>query len=344
MNQTKSRPNLGVCDTQGHLSLIVANSKLALSLMRPLYSLQRALQNKRSITTLVMDAVTLCKAAERELLGAVLIQSGAGNGSNKEKIKGHSLTTIVKGVELAFHLVHRALHRVAGGKCDPQLKGQITYYFVCLFESTLITLTQHCSAMARSILPNGNQSSTDDGERVAQSLTDLLCTIALSLDLARPEDKEVMEGFLFVALSRAGKLLALFTFSDWRSPSNVCPDMEPAGLTAMKKEDLSPQHAKVEAKYLLIFLDNVLACESGASNPKPRLVLSLKDRLHKSLLQAVFGDDDPFFKEGLTRPTTPPRQTCDAQQADENGFSEWFIQGLWRLVGWDMLSSLVKRS
>lgn len=327
-----------------HLSSIVTHPSLALSLMRPLYSLQRGLQNKRSNNTLVTDAVTLCKAAERELLNAVPVQSGPGNGSKQGKIKGPSLITIVTGVKLAFDLVHRALHRVASRKNDAQLKGQITYYLVCLFESTMTTLTQHCAAMARSILPKRNQSSADDGEKAAKSLTNLLCTMAQSLDLARPEDKEVMEGFLFIALDRAGKLLALYTFSDWRSPSHVCPDIQPAGLTAMKEEGLPPQHAQAEAKHLLTFLSNVLTRESGIESTKSRLVPSLKNRLHKSLLRAVFGDDDPFFKEGLTRPTTPPPQTCDAQQTGENEFSEWFIQGLWRLVGWDMLSSLIKRS
>lgn len=323
------------------LSLIVADSSLALSLMRPLYTLQRTLQNKRNNTALVTDAVTLCKAAEKELLTVVLLKSGAGVGHNKEKPKGLDLIVIVKGVELAFHLVHRALHRVVGSKSDLQLKGQITYYIVCLFESVMTALTKHCASMTKMILPDRQRSSTDGGEKITQGMTNLLCTMALSLELARPEDKEVMEGFLFVALDRVGKLLALFTFSDWRSPSNICPNMRPGGLTAIEKEELSAENAQIEAKHLLIFLDKVLSCESGISSPNARIIHSLKDRLRKSLLQAVFGDDDPFFKEGLTRPATPPPQTCETRQADENDFPEWFIQGLWRLVGWDMLSSLV---
>lgn len=288
-----------------------------------------------------MDAVTLCKAAERELLAAVLFKSGASTGPSKEKAKEPGLIVIVKAVELAFQLVHRALHRVAGAKSDTKLKGQITYYLVCLFESTMTALTQHCAVMGKSVLSNGKQSSADDGAETAQSLTNLLCTMTLSLELARPEDKEVMEGFLFVALDRVGKLLALFTFSDWRSPAEICPNMRPSGLTAVEKEDLTPDIAQVEAKHLLIVLDKVLTRESGISDAKSRIIHSLKDRLRKSLLQAVFGDDDPLFKEGLTRPATPPPQACETRQPDETEFSEWFIQGLWRLVGWDMLRSLV---
>lgn len=326
-----------------HISSIVTDSRLALSLMRPLYTLQRALQNKRTNVTLVNDAVTLCKAAERELLTAVLMKSGAEVGNNNGQAKEPGLNVIAKGVGLAFQLVYRGLHRVAAGKKDTELKGQITYYLVCLFESTMRTLTQHCAGMASYVLHNGDQSSTDDGAKAAQSLTDLLSTMALSLDLARPEDKEVMEGFLLVTLNRVGKLLALFTFSNWRPPSSLCPDMRPAGLAVIEDEGLSSHNAQIEARLLLTFLSNVLVCDGSVSSAKSHFIHSLKDRLHKSLLQAVFGEDDPFFKEGLTRPATPPPQTCEPLQADENESSEWFIQELWRLVGWDMLNSLVNR-
>lgn len=324
--------------------------------------MQRALQNKRSGTILAIDAVTLCKAAERELLNSILEQGNTECRPGDKQTKKRSLSALIKGVELAFHLVHRTLHRVSGAKSDNQCKGQVTYYLVCLFESIITALTQHCARPSDSANPstravagttNTSQSaqhsekefSSDDEETTVHSLTELLCTMALSLDLARPEDREVMEGFLFVAFSRVGKLLALFTFSKWRSSPDIRPRPGlPVGLTAIRMEKLTPRNAQLEAKHLLVFLNNVLSCGPETSTTQSQLVQPMKERLYKSLLQAVFGDDDPFFKDGLTRPAIPPPQTCDTQQVDEDEFSEWFTEGLWRLVGWDMLSSLVRGS
>lgn len=323
--------------------------------------MQRALQNKRSSTTLAIGAVTLCKAAERELLSFIMMENNSRSKPNAEQTRKLSLTALIKGVELAFHLAHRALRRVSGARDDSQCRGQVTYYLVCLFESMITALTQHCATIARpgetanpsagavtstGSLENGrsneNAAPTIDGNETAQNLTDLLCKLTLSLDLARPEDKEVLEGFLFIAINRMGELLAFFTFFDWHSPSDICPKLAlPSGLIASKPEKLSPQSAQLEAKHLLILLNKALSRGFEASNMQSQLLRSTKDRLQKTLLQSVFGDDDPFFKEGLTRPTTPPPQTCESQEGLELYPSEWFIQGLWRLVGWDILGSVV---
>lgn len=336
------------------------NCMLAVSLLRSLYAMQRALQNRRSSSILAIHAVTLCKEAEQELLTAIIVSNGMGNNSNSENARKPSLTTLIKGMELAFNLVHRTLHKITCAKDGTQCKGQVTYYIVCFFESTLTALTQHCageSKMAASgnlnerAVPgqkasqrtqrDGTQSSNEKQE-TAQSLSDLLCTMALSLDLARPEEKEIIEGFLFVALNRAGKLLAFFTFSNWFSSPNDCPRPNPPeGLAAITPENLTIENAQLEAKCLFNFLNKVLGRDSEISTLQTELLQPIKERLQKSLLQAVFGDNDPFFKEGLTRPATPPPQSCDWQQLDELEVSEWFVQGLWRLVGWDMLSSLV---
>lgn len=322
--------------------------------------MQRALQNKRSNTTLAIDAVTLCKAAERELLSFIMMENNSRSKTKPEQTRKPSLTALIKGVELAFYLAHRALRRVSGARNDSS-KGQVTYYLVCLFESMVTALTQHYATIARpgeadnpnagtvastGSLRNGpsnvNVPPTIDGDETARNLTDLLCRLTLSLDLARPEDKEVLEGFLLITLNRMGELLAFFTFSDWHLSSDICPKLRlPSGLIASKREKLPPQSAQLEAKHLLIFLNKALPRGFEASNMQSQLLRSTKDRLQKTLLRSVFGDDDPFFKGGLTRPATPPPQTSEHQKGSEVDPSECFIQGLWRLVGWDILGSIV---
>lgn len=327
----------------------VVNQVPAPSLMRPLYALQRALQRRRSSNSLAVDAVVLCKAAEWELLSAIQrdtqVSPRTGHASN-QKANEPDLLVVIRGVEVSFDLVHRSLKPISSSKNGSQCKGQVTYYLVCLFESTLTVLTQHCTAVPNQTNPDQSPSLRLKAEAYG-NLTDLLSTMMLSLDPSRQEDQEVMEGFFFVTLDRVGKMLALFVFNNLHLPTDVCPKLRPPdGLAAMIREGVSSQGIQLEAKYLMIFLDNVLGPDSSLnsahSSIQSQFVRKMKSRLQKTLLQTVFGADDPLFQDGLVRPVTPPPQNRDARHVDQPGFPEWFTQELWRLVGWDMLSSTLR--
>ncbi|KAJ5139968.1 hypothetical protein N7448_003376 [Penicillium atrosanguineum] len=317
------------------------------SLMRPMYALQRALQRRRGASSLAIDAVILCKAAEYELLSAIQreIQATKQMGQTQiQKEKGLNLLAVTRGVEVSFHLVHRSLKSIAGAKNGSH--GQVTYYLVCLFESTMTALTQRCTAMREQTTHGQDQVAPLKAEAYG-NLTNLLSEMILSLDLSRQEDQEVMEGFLFITLDRVGKMLALCVFRNLHLATNFCPKLRlPDGLTAMNREDVTPQDIQLEAKYLMIFLDNVLGSESSLNSPESpmqsRFVRQMKNRLQKTLLQTVFGTEDPLFQDGLVRPTTPPPQSRDAHHVEEAEFPEWFTQELWRLVGWDLLNSTVR--
>jgi len=331
-------------DVLGNVRVI--NQKPAPSLMRPLYALQRALQRRRNASSLAIDAVTLCKAAEYELLSAIrrdIQPTNPAKYAQNEKTKVPSLLAVIRGMEVSFHLVHRSLKSISSAKNGSQSKGQVTYYLVCMFESIMTGLTQHCTAMRE-------QRVHDQGQIVHlkpdpyKSLVDLLSTMMLSLDQSRQEDQEVMEGFFFVTLDRVGKMLALFVFNNLHLPTNVCPELRPPdGLAAMIQEGVSPQDIQLEAKYLITFLDNILGPESpltsDRSSMESQFVRKMKNRLQKTLLQAVFGSDDEIFQEGLVRPATPPPQNRDTRHVEQPEFPEWFTQELWRLVGWDLLRS-----
>lgn len=327
----------------------VVNQVPAPSLMRPLYALQRALQRRRSPNSLAVDAVVLCKAAEWELLSAIQSDNQgpprSGHASS-QKAKEPGLLVVIRGVEVSFDLVHRSLKTISSAKNGTQCKGQVTYYLVCLFESTLTALTQHCTAACEQTTPGQSQSLHRKPETY-ENLTDLLSTMMLSLDPSRQEDQEVMEGFFFVTLDRVGKMLALFVFNNLHLPTEVCPKLRPPdGLAAMTREGVSPQKVQLEAKHLMIFLDNVLGpnspLNSANSSVQSQFVQKMKSRLQKTLLQTVFGADDPLFRDGLVRPVTPPPQNRDARHVDQPEFPEWFTQELWRLVGWDTLSSTLR--
>lgn len=325
------------------------NQVPALTLMRPMYALQRALQRRRNTSALSIDAVVLCKAAEYELLNAIQRETHTMNqmdNSQKEKAIQPSLLAVIRGVEVSFHLVHRSLKNISGAKNGSQCKGQVTYYLVCLFESTMAALTQRCTAMCGQKTYDQDHVVSLKAE-VYVCLTNLLSEMMLSLDLDRPEDQEVMEGFFFITLDRVGKMLALFVFNDLDLRTNVCPKLcPPDGLSAMRRENSSLQSIRLEAKYLMILLDNVLGSESPLnsrhSSMQSHFVRKIKNRLQKTLLQTIFGTDDPLFQDGVVRPTTPPPQNRDTRHVDQPEFPEWFTQELWRLVGWDLLNSTVR--
>ncbi|KAJ5893458.1 hypothetical protein N7495_005149 [Penicillium taxi] len=322
-------------------------------LVRQVFTLQCAIQKKRRSKAIITDAVIVCKIAELEILEAVqrFIQPANEQENAQSVTKQPNLPTVIRAVRLSFQLVQQAIQKINGLKDEKKGRAQITYYLVCLFESGMTALTQLCTAIskrgpaAKKSKRAGKQCQrqllTED--ETAQQLVDLLVIMVVALDLQRREDQELMEGFLSVALGRVGKLLALFVFEDLKQPTDLPPD----GLVAMIKEGVSPQEAKIEATYLLGFMERVLGdgCPllSNLDIAGSQFFQPIKERLQKTLMQAVFGNDDPLFQQGgLDRPPTPPILGPGSQQVGKAKFAHFFTQELWRLVGWDILRSALE--
>lgn len=278
---------------------------------------------------------------------------------SKNKTKGPDFLAVVNAVDLTFKLVHQALHKIPQAADDGQSQPKVVYYLVCLFESTMTGLAQYCTAVSKeNVAGNGATGTTRAKPRqkmkaggstsakkdTAQVFVDLLCKMALSLDMSRFCDQQVMEGYLHTVLDRLGKMLALFTFNDIQLPTNLNPDMRPPeGLTAMRGEDMSRQTAQLEAEKLIFFLDRVLKNETlfpptgPTSSSQLPFNLKVQEAMKKTLLQAVFGKEDPLFQGGLERPKTPPPADCWAPPNRRMDFTDWFAGELWRLIGWEIL-------
>ncbi|CAG8053124.1 unnamed protein product [Penicillium olsonii] len=326
------------------------NEGPALCVSRQLYTLQKALQKRpnsdSSLAALATAAVILCKSAEQQLISTVqssstMIQK-CSSQMEPEKSNVPDTDTVINGVTLAFHLVHKALQKLTENDKSRQHNAQVIYYLVGLFESSMTALTLHCT----SISTNENQAKKEQfsltESQLASHLADLLCKMALALDLTRIGDQDIMEGFFFLVLRRIGQMLALHVFHEIRLPMNVCPAMKyPEGLEAMTDEGLMPSQAQIETRYLIRLLDKMLDTKYQLS-PKAlasyQFIQNVKDRLQKTLLRAVFGPDDRMFREILLRPQTPP--PLDGLPMEQEKFVDWMTQELWRLVGWDVLRSV----
>ncbi|KAF3384923.1 hypothetical protein F1880_002573 [Penicillium rolfsii] len=338
------------------------------SFLRHLLTLQRTLQARRPKTkSLAVDAVILCKEAERGLLNAVQVEITSATQPPKTfptpRAKEPEFTAVVNAVQKSFQLVYQVLHKIPEGADNGQSQPKVIYYMVCLFESTMTGLTQYCTAVSKeteagkrakgttqvnwkqkkAVYPaRGSTSAKTDTARV---LAKLLCETALSLEMNETCDRKVMEGYLHIVLDRLGKMLALFTFDGMKLPTNLSPEMRPPeGLAAMEAEGISPQTAELEAKQLIYFVERLVKTEtlslSTSTISSPRISsLKLQESMKKTLLQAVFGKDDPLFQGGLERPATPPPTDAYAPPNQKLDFTDWFVRELWRLVGWDILAT-----
>ena len=205
---------------------------------------------------------------------------------------------------------------------------------------------------------------SDTEEDVAIQMTRLLAMMALSLDLSCATHQNLLEGFLFILLKRVGQLLCLFVFQDLHRR----PDLKitgtlkfplPQGLAeATADDDAAIKGAHEEAKHLVWLLERVLVFLDAEPSSLSSLLLSsptdtqarvdfvsrIKERLQSTLLQAVFGTDDPLFNRSLQHSVRPNVLELDSlhryTQVAQQTVPDWFTQEIWRLLGWDMLANV----
>ncbi|KAJ5620138.1 hypothetical protein N7510_004122, partial [Penicillium lagena] len=343
--------------TRGGLPPVLEDDELpkletgTLSILRQLYALQKAMHKKTDSNNLATAAVMLCKVAERELLTA-----GQGEGSRPknpklQETKQSELPTMINEVKLSFQHVERTLAKLPSTEDGKRCRGQVTYYLVCLFESTMTALTQRCNPIQLSSRKQRLRTSTRMKAQVSKQtlvaptatdetpryLTGLLYAMAQSLDLACSSDREVMEGFLYVFLERVGDILALSVDTNRGTPP-------PAACDGMRNEDISAPNVQVEGLYLAWLLEKMLALLTKPQSPcsaTEHLITKAKDRLQRILRQAARGCESSQAQNTLIRPVTPPPQKVDCQSFNQQTFSDWFQQELWRLAGYDMLASIL---
>lgn len=298
------------------------------------------------------------------------------------QMKQPGLLSVLHGVERAFRLLRQGLDKVTGAENTRDV-GRVIYHLVCLFDAIMGALQQHCRARAEQNLIASTKSqkskqpakskraktgriaeaapsASETDDEVAIQITRLLGTMSLSLELSRTEHKNLLEGFLFILLNRVGKLLCLFVFQDLR----LRPDLQidaaqlplPKGLMETDLNETSLHAAQLESKHLIWLLERILAFLDAvpSSSPSPtqtqtelgeEFVSKIKERLQSTLLQAVFGTDDPLFqKKALQEPIHSDALELDnlrdCMQVPEQTVSDWFTQEVWRLLGWEMLTKV----
>jgi hypothetical protein len=200
--------------------------------------------------------------------------------------------------------------------------------------------------------------TTTPVDEVASQISQLLGSIAISLDLSYAVHRTLFEGLLYILLTRVGTLLCIFVFQDLQIRPDLHVDQTklplPQGLQGVKLDDQSLHAMQMEAKHLIWPLERSLAlldtCASSSSTLGPQdapetmaWVAKMKQQLQGTLLQALFGSDCSVFPHTLQQPETldthelEKLQNC--AQIPEQSVPDWFTQEIWRLLGWDLLAT-----
>jgi hypothetical protein len=233
-------------------------------------------------------------------------------------------------------------------------------------SSTLRLVILHMGTMEGPVSSPGKGCSW---ESVAWMLSSILVMIVESLDPKQIAHKSLFEGILYLLLQRIGQRLHLITFDrECQASIEANISFSPAPNSAeARKIALTQKSAKLEAKCLIhilepamrlapSFLGSNLSASATAKLSRPisrsrtltssndapgkaALTVLAKERLQRTLIDAMFGESDAQneFIEHLTKPRPFP-PVSKPPKVDDEDVSSWFQEQVWKLVGWDLLA------
>ncbi|GAB7365468.1 hypothetical protein MBLNU230_g6541t1 [Neophaeotheca triangularis] len=200
-------------------------------------------------------------------------------------------------------------------------------------------------------------------------LSSFLAGIIDLLDPKIEAHRELFEGFAYCIFNMLGRHLYVLTFNHQRSP-NPSSDIETAStlLKQTETDQIEPQPsktlahgtAKLEAPYLIYMLRTLIASAPAHLSPspasststtkgkrpstKPRskssLAVAARERLQRTLITSMFGTEglqegSPLL-ECLSNPVAKGAATVP--KVKDEGVGEWFIEEVWRSLGWEVLA------
>ncbi|KAL4940888.1 hypothetical protein BDV06DRAFT_230054 [Aspergillus oleicola] len=369
-----------VADVRTHLDDLIGqlrdSRKSTSSFIRHTYTLRKTLQKRWNDARIIVDAVALCRSCENEITSA--IPENTSKDKMKKMVPTESqmshLSLVLRGAETAVGLLLQAVKKLSKPSSDRKEVKILIYHVVCLYEAGMNSLKRYCKAVSapaarpalsgeayaiqtrskttrRTIQNAESDNNTEIRDEGAMQVSSLLCRMMIMLDLCCIEHRQLLEGFLYILLSRAGKTLCLFVFQGLQLEPSLRADPDslpiPAGLVGAELDDKSLGGAQMNAVYLVWLLRKaltVLDAQPSSSGAAPLaqsdFMSSIKARLQSTLVQSVFGEDSSFGP-ALERPTQPEGLDFESflkrQTTYESSVPEWYIQEVWDLLGWDML-------
>ncbi|KAL9639596.1 MAG: hypothetical protein Q9164_000830 [Protoblastenia rupestris] len=215
----------------------------------------------------------------------------------------------------------------------------------------------HVKHKAKRATKIPSQTSSNDTDR-ASELCRILLSMLQSLSHTNPTHHQILDGFLFHFLTLIGETLKHAVFNKPTNYSNHPDDLPNNGDSNNNDVPTSPSDATVqpEASYLLHLLSHTLNLTAKFSqqpdtitsealtlirNIPSNLSSQARIKLQHTLLKAVFGKEGAEDFEPALKPATIPKDIgvmLDLRsRGEERGEKEEFVEGVWRLLGWDVL-------
>ena len=199
-------------------------------------------------------------------------------------------------------------------------------------------------------------------------ISKFLCGIIEALDPKVQAHKSLFEAFAYITLDKLGARLYLLVFGYARGTSiadEIAISSEPDEIEDTTNDTASDLRAqqlkagKLEAPYLIHLLTRIMNAapahldaivmtktgkpkQASKGSMKGAITISAKERLQRTLVNCMFGEeesavDDPF-RDCLRMPTINGK-ALPVPKSEEPEVQEWFKEEVWRLLGWEILSS-----
>lgn len=343
--------------------------------MRQFYALQKALQRRPNDGEIGRCAVILCQTASNKMSNINTQLASGCSKKVPLQAKQPDMTAVLHMVDRTFRLLCQALKKLLETTSETNivvyhvarlyestLNALQQACKAAADQETSRTKTKgKTSKFKQSTKSKGVALNQSPGTRLsphgelATQITRFLNNMVISLDVACAGHQNLLEGFLFILFGRVGKLLSLFVFQDIQSQSDLPVDSgklpTPAGLHGFDMHQQSQCAERMEARHLIWLLERMLAMVDTFRNSASRSVSQelntnimftskIKEQLQSTLLQSVFGESSEW-RNALQPLTQPDPKDLDELlrdiQAPEQTTPDWFIQEVWRLLGWDML-------
>ena len=204
---------------------------------------------------------------------------------------------------------------------------------------------------------------------VARWLTDLLHAFVHCMDDKSAVRSGLFEGYCCALLDRVGTILSIKAFADDIDAVPTSPHPKVDQPTSLKdafsnQSSLKTRSPQVEGRLILHLLEQILEITTRyqtlmtAQSPPifglrkdPSLTTrafmdNVKKKLQVSLLKGVFGHEDLTFRDSLSMPASPIAKglltSFENLSSPNDPFEspDWFLQQVWRLIGWEILSGL----
>jgi hypothetical protein len=205
----------------------------------------------------------------------------------------------------------------------------------------------------------------------ARSLAHFLISLMGLLDKTNPIHQRIFDAFAFLLIERVGKRLYYCTFGRHRSANieaSLTPLPEPTDPAAKAKQDTEALGIRLELKALVLILGRAMGLAPHHMNPptskvtknsstnrigrtlsmktlpaapKGRLSSLAKDRLQRTLVTCMYGQNqNDEFLDVLTKPMPSMRigTLQNVAKIDDKDVEQWYKEEVWRLVGWDIMA------